>query len=144
MRARGRAALVEVAQAAECDTVLAAIVGAAGLESTLAAAEAGKRLLLANKEAIVCAGALLMAAVQRGGSVLLPVDSEHNAIHQCLAGVSESEQSRCAPGAHGVGRAVPESRRSRRCHAGRSMRASEVGDGPQDFGRLGDADEQGT
>ena len=88
----GRAALVEAAQAPECDTVLAAIVGAAGLESTLAAAEAGKRLLLANKEAIVCAGALLMAAVQRGGSVLLPVDSEHNAIHQCLSGVSEAER----------------------------------------------------
>ena len=76
----------------ECDTVLAAIVGAAGLQATLAAAESGKRLLLANKEAIVCAGALLMAAVQRGGSVLLPVDSEHNAIHQCLANVSESER----------------------------------------------------
>ena len=88
----GRAALVAVAQAVECDTVLAAIVGAAGLESTLAAAEAGKRLLLANKEAIVCAGALLMAAVRRGGNVLLPVDSEHNAIHQCLSGVSESER----------------------------------------------------
>ncbi|HZA95179.1 MAG TPA: 1-deoxy-D-xylulose-5-phosphate reductoisomerase, partial [Burkholderiaceae bacterium] len=67
-RARGgRAALIDVAQATECDTVLAAIVGAAGLEATLAAAESGKRLLLANKEAIVCAGALLMAAVQRGG-----------------------------------------------------------------------------
>ena len=102
-RARaGRTALVEVAQAVECDTVLAAIVGAAGLESTLAAAEAGKRLLLANKEAIVCAGALLMAAVQRGGSVLLPVDSEHNAIHQCLSGVSESETSRCATDTHRI------------------------------------------
>ena len=89
----GRCALVEVAQASECDTVLAAIVGATGLEPTLAAAEAGKRLLLANKEAIVCAGALLMAAVQRGGGVLLPVDSEHNAIHQCLAGVRESERA---------------------------------------------------
>jgi len=89
----GRRALVEVAQAPECDTVLAAIVGAAGLEPTLAAAEAGKRLLLANKEAIVCAGALLMAAVQRGGGALLPVDSEHNAIHQCLAGVGESERA---------------------------------------------------
>ena len=92
-RARcGRSALMEVAQAPECDTVLAAIVGAAGLESTLAAAAAGKRLLLANKEAIVCAGALLMAAVQRGGGVLLPVDSEHNAIHQCLSGVGKSER----------------------------------------------------
>ncbi|HKO69234.1 MAG TPA: 1-deoxy-D-xylulose-5-phosphate reductoisomerase [Burkholderiaceae bacterium] len=89
----GQRALVEVAQADSCDTVLAAIVGAAGLQSTLAAAEAGKRLLLANKEAIVCAGALLMTAVQRGGGVLLPVDSEHNAIHQCLANVSPSERA---------------------------------------------------
>jgi len=88
----GRAALVEVAQSAEVDTVLAAIVGAAGLVPTLAAAEAGKRLLLANKEAVVCAGALLVAAVQRGGGELLPVDSEHNAIHQCLAGVREAER----------------------------------------------------
>jgi 1-deoxy-D-xylulose-5-phosphate reductoisomerase len=93
-RARsGRDALVETAQAPECDTVLAAIVGSAGLEPTLAAAEAGKRLLLANKEAIVCAGALLMAAVERGGGILLPVDSEHNAIHQCLSGVSKPEQT---------------------------------------------------
>jgi 1-deoxy-D-xylulose-5-phosphate reductoisomerase len=59
---------------------------------TIAAAEAGKRLLLANKESVVCAGALLVAAVQRGGGELLPVDSEHNAIHQCLAGVRESER----------------------------------------------------
>ena len=63
------------------------------MSPTLAAAEAGKRLLLANKEAIVCAGALLMAAVQRGGGVLLPVDSEHNAIHQCLSGVGIAEQA---------------------------------------------------
>jgi 1-deoxy-D-xylulose-5-phosphate reductoisomerase len=88
----GRAALVEVAQAPEADIVLAAIVGAAGLIPTLAAADAGKRLLLANKEAVVCAGSLLMAAVRRGGGVLLPVDSEHNAIHQCLAGVVEAER----------------------------------------------------
>ena len=72
--------------------MLAAIVGSAGLEPTLAAAEAGKRLLLANKEAIVCAGALLMAAVERGGGILLPVDSEHNAIHQCLSGVGKLER----------------------------------------------------
>ncbi|HVG05859.1 MAG TPA: 1-deoxy-D-xylulose-5-phosphate reductoisomerase [Burkholderiaceae bacterium] len=88
----GRGALMEAAQAPECDTVLAAIVGAAGLEPTLAAAASGKRLLLANKEAIVCAGALLMAAVQRGGGELLPVDSEHNAIHQCLSGVDKFER----------------------------------------------------
>ena len=90
--AAGRAALVDVARAPQADAVLAAIVGAAGLMPTLAAAEAGKRLMLANKESIVCAGELLMAAVHRGGAVLLPVDSEHNAVHQCLAGVRESER----------------------------------------------------
>jgi 1-deoxy-D-xylulose-5-phosphate reductoisomerase len=90
--ASGRDALVDVARAPEVDAVLAAIVGAAGLVPTLAAAEAGKRLMLANKEAIVSAGALLMGAVRRGGAELLPVDSEHNAIHQCLAGVREAER----------------------------------------------------
>jgi 1-deoxy-D-xylulose-5-phosphate reductoisomerase len=90
--AAGRDALVDVARSPAVDTVLAAIVGAAGLVPTLAAAEAGKRLLVANKEAVVCAGGLLMRAAQRAGALLLPVDSEHNAIHQCLAGVRESER----------------------------------------------------
>ena len=67
-----------------CDTVIAAIVGAAGLESTLAAAASGKRLLLANKEAVVMAGPLLRRALDLGGGVLVPVDSEHNALFQCL------------------------------------------------------------
>ncbi len=80
----GPQALVEAASGAHCDTVVAAIVGAAGLESTLAAAHAGKRLLLANKEAIVIAGALLKIAMEHGGGELLPLDSEHNAIFQCL------------------------------------------------------------
>ena len=80
----GPEALVAAAAAAEVDTVVAAIVGAAGLASSLAAARAGKRLLLANKEAIVMAGPLLMAALREGGGELLPVDSEHNAIFQCL------------------------------------------------------------
>jgi 1-deoxy-D-xylulose-5-phosphate reductoisomerase len=88
----GAAALAEVAQADEADTVLAAIVGAAGLMPTLAAARAGKRLLLANKEAIVCAGELLMSALDVAGGSLLPVDSEHNAIHQCLAGASDEQR----------------------------------------------------
>ncbi len=90
----GAAALAEVAQAEEADTVLAAIVGAAGLMPTLAAARSGKRLLLANKEAIVCAGELLMSALDAAGGVLLPVDSEHNAIHQCLAGASDEQRGR--------------------------------------------------
>ena len=67
-----------------CDTVVAAIVGAAGLPSTLAAARAGKRVLLANKESLVLAGELLMAAAHAHGATIVPVDSEHNAIFQCL------------------------------------------------------------
>lgn len=68
-----------------CDTVVAAIVGAAGLPSTLAAARAGKRLLLANKESLVLAGELLMREARAHGAVIVPIDSEHNAIFQCLA-----------------------------------------------------------
>ncbi|UNK49399.1 1-deoxy-D-xylulose-5-phosphate reductoisomerase [Lysobacter sp. S4-A87] len=67
-----------------CDTVVAAIVGAAGLPSTLAAARAGKRILLANKESLVLAGELLMQAAHAGGATIVPIDSEHNAIFQCL------------------------------------------------------------
>ncbi|HTT01883.1 MAG TPA: 1-deoxy-D-xylulose-5-phosphate reductoisomerase [Steroidobacteraceae bacterium] len=77
-------ALEELARLAEVDTVMAAVVGAAGLRSTLAAARAGKRLLLANKESLVMAGPLLLAEVRASGAVLLPIDSEHNAIFQCL------------------------------------------------------------
>lgn len=82
----GAAAITAAAASGLCDTVVAAIVGAAGLDSTLAAARAGKRLLLANKEAIVMAGPLLLAALDEGGGELIPVDSEHNAIFQCLPG----------------------------------------------------------
>jgi len=80
----GAEALVAVAEAPEVDQVMAAIVGAAGLPPTLAAAEAGKRVLLANKEALVVAGPLFMEAVRRGGGALLPIDSEHNALFQCM------------------------------------------------------------
>ncbi len=80
----GATALAEIAASDACDTVVAAIVGAAGLPSTLAAANAGKRILLANKESIVVAGELLMRAVAQSGAQLLPIDSEHNAIFQCL------------------------------------------------------------
>jgi len=78
----GEAALCEVAR--ECDVVMAAIVGAAGLAPTMAAAQAGKKILLANKEALVMSGQLFMDAVRENGATLLPVDSEHNAIFQCL------------------------------------------------------------
>jgi 1-deoxy-D-xylulose-5-phosphate reductoisomerase len=77
-------AVCAVAALPEVDTVVAAIVGAAGLRPSLAAAAAGKRILLANKEALVIGGAAFMAAVRAGGAALLPLDSEHNAIFQCL------------------------------------------------------------
>ena len=80
----GMAAIDALAADAGNDTVVAAIVGAAGLSSTLAAARAGKRLLLANKESLVLAGDLLMAAVRDHGAAIVPIDSEHNAIFQCL------------------------------------------------------------
>src|ERR1700761_495577 len=80
----GPQALVDVSKSDGCDTVVAALVGAAGLAPRLAAARAGKRILLANKEALVMSGAIFMDAVRDHGAVLLPVDSEHNAIFQCL------------------------------------------------------------
>jgi 1-deoxy-D-xylulose-5-phosphate reductoisomerase len=81
----GAKALEEVAADSRCDAVMAAIVGAAGLASTFAAARAGKRVLLANKEALVMAGPLLVGAAAEAGARLLPVDSEHNAVFQCLS-----------------------------------------------------------
>ncbi len=80
----GPQALVSAVTESGCDTVMAAIVGAAGLVPTLAAAKAGKRVLLANKEALVMSGNLFMQAMKQGGGKLLPIDSEHNAIFQCL------------------------------------------------------------
>ncbi|MGB5132355.1 MAG: 1-deoxy-D-xylulose-5-phosphate reductoisomerase, partial [Steroidobacteraceae bacterium] len=80
----GPEALVTVATLPEAELVMAAIVGAAGLAPTLAAAAAGKQLLLANKETLVLAGALLIEAARQSGSRILPIDSEHNAVFQCL------------------------------------------------------------
>ena len=80
----GPDALVSAITESGCDTVMAAIVGAAGLVPALAAAQAGKRVLLANKEALVMSGNLFMQAMKVGGGELLPIDSEHNAIFQCL------------------------------------------------------------
>ncbi len=81
---QGLDGLIEVATLSQTDYVMAAIVGGAGLLPTLAAAEAGKRVLLANKEALVMSGRLFMDAVQKNGAELLPIDSEHNAIFQCM------------------------------------------------------------
>ena len=81
---QGESGLSRIVTAAEVDTVMAAIVGAAGLPSALAAARAGKTVLLANKESLVMGGHLLMQAVRTSGARLLPIDSEHNAIFQCM------------------------------------------------------------
>ncbi|MDF8360775.1 1-deoxy-D-xylulose-5-phosphate reductoisomerase [Achromobacter anxifer] len=80
----GAQALADTAADSQCDSVMAAIVGAAGLPAALAAARSGKRVLLANKEALVAAGSLFMQAIRDNGAELLPIDSEHNAIFQCL------------------------------------------------------------
>ncbi|HVF46140.1 MAG TPA: 1-deoxy-D-xylulose-5-phosphate reductoisomerase [Pyrinomonadaceae bacterium] len=86
--------LVAVATHAEAQTVVAATVGAVGFLPTLRAIEAGKRVALANKETLVIAGEMMMAAAARSGAEILPVDSEHNAIHQCLRGEQRSEVKR--------------------------------------------------
>ena len=89
--ASGMEGLLEAASV-ECDTVLSALMGAAGLRPTLAAIERGRRIALANKETLVCAGALVMQAAAAHGAVLVPVDSEHSAIFQCLQGCRDRSQ----------------------------------------------------
>jgi len=91
----GSDALVELAESDKVDTVMAAIVGASGLLPTLAAVKAGKRVLLANKEALVTSGAIFMAAVAESGAELLPIDSEHNAIFQCLPEKEQTKLGKC-------------------------------------------------
>ena len=95
----GEAALCAIASAPGCDAVMAAIVGAAGLAPTLAAARAGKKVLLANKEALVMSGQLFMDAVTSNSATLLPIDSEHNAIFQCLPSAYQR-----SPAVHGIAR----------------------------------------
>ena len=90
----GDGALEALVAGPACDTVVAAIVGAAGLGSTLAAARAGKRLLLANKESLVLAGELVMAAARASGADIVPIDSEHSAVFQCLCACRAEEVRR--------------------------------------------------
>lgn len=91
----GPTAMLEAAAAASADTVVAAIVGAAGLETTLAAIRAGKRLLLANKEALVMCGDLMQQEARQSGSAILPLDSEHNAIFQSLPFAVQCGEAAC-------------------------------------------------
>lgn len=98
----GESAIIEVSQCQKSDTVMAAIVGASGLLPTLAAVKAGKRVLLANKEALVTSGAIFMEAVKASGAELLPIDSEHNAIFQCLPAHQQKKLGQCQPTNHGI------------------------------------------
>ncbi len=98
----GEAGLVDIATDSQTDTVVAAIVGAAGLPSTLAAARAGKRILLANKEALVMAGRVMIDAVKTNNATLLPLDSEHNAIFQCLPLAIQQDNTQIHQPEHGV------------------------------------------
>lgn len=91
----GTEAAVQLASDNEAQTVIVAVVGAAGVPATFAAAKAGKRILHANKESVVCGGALLMQTTKESRAVILPVDSEHNAIFQCLASASPSDRELC-------------------------------------------------
>ena len=88
----GQEALAEAAALPEADTVVTAVVGVAGLRPTLAAIEAGKRIALANKETLVCAGELVMDAADRCGAQIVPVDSEHSAIFQCVQGCADRRE----------------------------------------------------
>lgn len=98
----GPQAVCEVARLHEVDTVMAAIVGAAGLLPSMAAIKAGKRVLLANKESLVMSGALFMQAAREHGAGILPVDSEHNAIFQCLPESVQAELGHCDLAAAGI------------------------------------------
>ncbi|MBQ9967975.1 MAG: 1-deoxy-D-xylulose-5-phosphate reductoisomerase [Oscillospiraceae bacterium] len=88
----GKEGLIRAASIAEADTVVTAVVGMMGLEPTLAACRAGKRIGLANKETLVCAGELVMAEAEAHGAQIIPVDSEHSAIFQCLMGCEDMSQ----------------------------------------------------
>ncbi len=92
--ATGRSALLEAAAHPDAEIVINAVVGAAGLDATLAALRAGKRLALANKESLVAGGPLVMDALAQGGGELIPIDSEHSAILQCLAGIAPDAVAR--------------------------------------------------
>jgi 1-deoxy-D-xylulose-5-phosphate reductoisomerase len=121
----GEAGLVEVATHAEADCVVSATVGAVGFVPTLRALEAGKRVALANKETLVMAGELMTRAARKSGAEILPVDSEHNALHQCLRGVNRTEVRRLVLTASGDA-------------------PSDLEHGREDHHRLRDADEQGA
>jgi 1-deoxy-D-xylulose-5-phosphate reductoisomerase len=146
--ASGSEGLIAVATHADAHVVLFASSGTAALDAVLAAIEAGKTIALANKEILVMAGGIVMEAARRRGVAVLPVDSEHNAIHQCLHGRSSADVRRLILTASGgpfrdtseaaLQQVTPDEALRR------GAQASDVVDGSEDHDRFGDADEQGT
>lgn len=139
--AAGENALVEAAQRPS-DIVIAAIVGAAGLKPTLAAIRRGARVGLANKETLVCAGALMTAEITKHGATLIPVDSEHSAIFQVLEERAENRIDRILLTASG--RPIPGmgAKGYENRHPCTGAGPPELGNGGQDFNRFRDDDEQ--
>jgi 1-deoxy-D-xylulose-5-phosphate reductoisomerase len=139
----GRAGMLAVGTHGAADILVSAAVGVVGLEATYEAIKLGKTIALSNKEVLVAAGELVMAAAHRAGKELLPVDSEHNAVHQCLRGGQHGEVRKLVP--YGVRRAVPEipHRETRRRDPGGGPGASQLENGQPDYGGFGDDDEQG-
>ena len=133
----GSRGTVRVATHADVDFVVSAIVGVSGLEATYEAVRAGKSVGLANKECLVVAGELITAEARRQGKPLLPIDSEHNAVHQCLRGGRISADRVERGGTHladGIGRAVSAyaARKVRRHYGGAGAESSHVEDGQAD------------
>ncbi len=129
----GVAALEKVAAHPDVNVVMAAIVGSAGLKPAMAAALAGKRILLANKETLVMSGSLFMEAVKQGGATLLPIDSEHNAIFQVMpsqryANLTDGGVKRIWRAFRMAGEAELEA-----CNPSASIKSSELGDGPKNY-----------
>ena len=137
-------ALIDLATHPEADMVLIAIVGIGGLRPALAAIEAGKDLAVASKEILVMAGEVVMKAARERGVRVLPVDSEHNAIFQCLEGRDTRDVKRLILTASGGPfRKTARDELARR-HSGASVATPDMGDGQQDHDRLGDPLQQGA
>ena len=136
--AQGAAA---VSTAPEVDVVVAAIVGGAGLVPTLAAVRAGKEVALANKEALVMAGEIFVNAAKQKGVRLLPVDSEHSAIFQCLQGNRREEVDKLILTASGGPVFADPTQTPESGNRSSGIKASELEDGSEDYHRFGDDDE---
>ena len=140
----GNEGLCEIASHPDVDIVLCASSGTAALDAVLCAIDAGKTIALANKEVLVMAGGLVMDAARRKGVAVLPVDSEHNAIHQCLHGRASGELRRLILTASGGPFRGQIAERAGQGHRRRRAEAPDLADGPEDHHRFGDADEQGA